>query len=169
VFGTAGLPHVLMRFYTVPSSKEARRSVVWAIWIIGIFYLLTLVLGFGAAALVGRDAILAAPGKANSAAPLLAFFFGWLGTVPSREASSEVKFAEVEVRSLTGAGVEKASAHETRLSVALGEPPISASRTSTARRLEPTAGRDPHARTSSPTHRSPCRTALGLPTELSRS
>ncbi len=76
VFGTAGLPHVLMRFYTVPSSKEARRSVVWAIWIIGIFYLFTLILGFGAAALVGPDAIKAAPGKANSAAPLLAFELG---------------------------------------------------------------------------------------------
>lgn len=76
VFGTAGLPHVLMRFYTVPSSKEARRSVVWAIWIIGGFYLLTLVLGFGAAALVGPEAILAAPGKANSAAPLLAYELG---------------------------------------------------------------------------------------------
>ena len=76
VFGTAGLPHVLMRFYTVPSSKEARRSVVWAIWIIGGFYLLTLILGFGAAALVGPDTILAAPGKANSAAPLLAFALG---------------------------------------------------------------------------------------------
>ena len=58
VFGTAGLPHVLMRFYTVPSSKEARRSVVWAIWIIGGFYLLTLILGFGAAALVGPEACL---------------------------------------------------------------------------------------------------------------
>jgi cation/acetate symporter len=76
VFGTAGLPHVLMRFYTVPSSKEARRSVVWAIWIIGIFYLFTLVLGFGAGALVGPAAIQAAPGKANSAAPLLAFHLG---------------------------------------------------------------------------------------------
>ena len=79
VFGTAGLPHVLMRFYTVPSSKEARRSVAWAIWMIGGFSLLTLVLGFGAAALVGQEAILAAPGKANSAAPLLAFHLG--GTV----------------------------------------------------------------------------------------
>jgi len=65
-----------MRFYTVPSSKEARRSVVWAIWIIGIFYLFTLVLGFGAGALVGPAAINAAPGKANSAAPLLAFHLG---------------------------------------------------------------------------------------------
>jgi len=76
VFGTAGLPHVLMRFYTVPSSKEARRSVVWAIWIIGIFYLFTLVLGYGAAALVGPKVIAAAPGKANSAAPLLAYELG---------------------------------------------------------------------------------------------
>ena len=79
VLGTAGLPHVLMRFYTVPSSKEARRSVKWAIWIIGIFYLFTLVLGYGASALVGSKTILAAPGKANSAAPLLAYALG--GTV----------------------------------------------------------------------------------------
>ncbi|GAB3594462.1 cation acetate symporter [Angustibacter peucedani] len=79
VLGTAGLPHVLMRFYTVPSSREARRSVVWAIWIIGIFYLFTLVLGYGAAALVGPKTIAAAPGKVNSAAPLLAFELG--GTV----------------------------------------------------------------------------------------
>src|SRR5690606_12375289 len=62
VLGTAGLPHVLMRFYTVPSAKEARKSVVVAIWLIGIFYLFTLVLGYGAGALVGPDAILAAPG-----------------------------------------------------------------------------------------------------------
>jgi cation/acetate symporter len=72
VLGTAGLPHVLMRFYTVPTAKEARRSVVWAIWLIGGFYLLTLVLGYGAGALVGGEAILAAPGGVNSAAPLLA-------------------------------------------------------------------------------------------------
>jgi cation/acetate symporter len=76
VLGTAGLPHVLMRFYTVPTAKEARRSVVWAIWLIGLFYLFTLVLGYGAAALVGKDAINAAPGKQNSAAPLLAFHLG---------------------------------------------------------------------------------------------
>ncbi len=76
VLGTAGLPHVLMRFYTVPTSKEARKSVEWAIWLIGGFYLLTLVLGYGAAALVGPAAILKAPGGANSAAPLLAFQLG---------------------------------------------------------------------------------------------
>jgi cation/acetate symporter len=76
VFGTAALPHVLMRFYTVPTAKEARKSVVWAIWLIGIFYVLTLILGYGAAALIGADAIKAAPGAGNSAAPLLAFELG---------------------------------------------------------------------------------------------
>ena len=76
VLGTAGLPHVLMRFYTVPTAKEARRSVVWAIWLIGAFYLFTLVLGYGAAALVGADTIKNAPGGVNSAAPLLALQLG---------------------------------------------------------------------------------------------
>lgn len=70
--GVAGLPHVLMRFYTVPTAKEARKSVTWAIVLIGGFYLLTLVLGYGAAALVGPERIKAAPGGANAAAPLLA-------------------------------------------------------------------------------------------------
>ena len=79
VLGTAGLPHVLMRFYTVPTATEARRSVTWAICIIGAFYLVTLVLGYGAAALVGPDRILDAPGGANAAAPLLALEVG--GTV----------------------------------------------------------------------------------------
>lgn len=79
VLGTAGLPHVLMRFYTVPTAKEARRSVTWAIALIGAFYLFTLVLGYGAAKSVGPDKILAAPGKENSAAPLLAFELG--GTI----------------------------------------------------------------------------------------
>ncbi|WP_336604072.1 cation acetate symporter [Agromyces seonyuensis] len=76
VLGTAALPHVLMRFYTVPTANEARKSVVWAIWLIGIFYVFTLVLGYGAAALVGPEAIAAAPGGPNSAAPLLAFALG---------------------------------------------------------------------------------------------
>lgn len=76
VLGTAGLPHVLMRFYTVPTAKEARRSVVWAIGIIGAFYLFTLALGYGAAAVVGPDRILKAPGGQNSAAPLLALELG---------------------------------------------------------------------------------------------
>ncbi|MGW4244267.1 solute symporter family protein [Nocardia sp. NPDC004722] len=76
VLGTAGLPHVLMRFYTVPTAKEARRSVVWAIGLIGVFYLFTLVLGYGAAALVGPEKIAKAPGKENAAAPLLALELG---------------------------------------------------------------------------------------------
>ena len=83
VLGTAGLPHVLMRFYTVPTAKEARKSVTWAIGLIGAFYLFTLVLGYGAAALVpgGQQAINGMPGKANAAAPALAFFLpgGGLG------------------------------------------------------------------------------------------
>lgn len=78
VLGTAGLPHVLMRFYTVPTGKEARRSVVWAIWIIGIFYLFTLVLGYAAAAFVGPEILTdpATPGGQNAAAPLLALEIG---------------------------------------------------------------------------------------------
>jgi cation/acetate symporter len=79
VLGTAGLPHVLMRFYTVPTAKDARRSVVWAIWLIGIFYLFSLVIGYGAGALVGPETIASAPGAVNSAAPLLAFELG--GTI----------------------------------------------------------------------------------------
>ena len=76
VLGVGGLPHVLMRFYTVPTALEARRSVTWAIVVIGAFYLMTLILGYGAAALVGPDRILNAPGGANSAAPLLALELG---------------------------------------------------------------------------------------------
>jgi cation/acetate symporter len=76
VLGTAGLPHVLMRFYTVPTAKEARKSVVWAIVLIGAFYLFTLVLGYGAGALIGPERILSAPGGVNSAAPYLAFELG---------------------------------------------------------------------------------------------
>lgn len=72
VLGTAGLPHILIRFYTVPDAKTARKSVNWAIGIIGSFYLLTLVLGFGAAALVGAEAISAQNSAGNTAAPMLA-------------------------------------------------------------------------------------------------
>ncbi|MGH3951360.1 MAG: solute symporter family protein, partial [Pseudonocardiaceae bacterium] len=67
---------VLMRFYTVPTAKEARRSVVWAIALIGLFYLFTLVLGYGAGAIVGPETIMAAPGASNAAAPLLAQALG---------------------------------------------------------------------------------------------
>lgn len=72
VLGTAGLPHILIRFYTVPDSQSARKSVNWGIGLIGLFYLLTLILGFGAAALVGHDAIRAQDAAGNTAAPQLA-------------------------------------------------------------------------------------------------
>jgi cation/acetate symporter len=53
-FGTAGLPHILMRFFTVSSAKEARKSVIWASSFIGYFYVLTFIIGFGAIALLVR-------------------------------------------------------------------------------------------------------------------
>jgi len=75
IFGTAGLPHILVRFYTVPDAKTARKSVVWAMLIIGSFYILTTFLGFGAATIVGRDFI-AKNGGTNMSAPLLAQTLG---------------------------------------------------------------------------------------------
>jgi cation/acetate symporter len=74
VLGTAGLPHILIRFYTVPTAKDARKSVFWAISLIGSFYLMTLALGFGAAALLDTTSEgneVAASGG-NLASPLLA-------------------------------------------------------------------------------------------------
>ncbi|WP_284575240.1 cation acetate symporter [Streptomyces sp. 2P-4] len=76
VLGTAGLPHILSRFYTVPTARAARRSVVWAIGLIGGFYLMTIVLGFGAAALVGPAAVRASHASGNTAVPLLAADLG---------------------------------------------------------------------------------------------
>ena len=76
VLGTAGLPHILIRFYTVPNSQSARKSVNWGIGLIGTFYLMTLVLGFGAAALVGHEAITAQDAAGNTAAPQLASVVG---------------------------------------------------------------------------------------------
>ncbi|MDX2972468.1 solute symporter family protein [Kribbella solani] len=73
VLGTAGLPHILIRFYTVPDSRSARRSVQWAIGLIGVFYLMTLALGFGAAALLNTaKGSAVAESKGNVASPLLA-------------------------------------------------------------------------------------------------
>lgn len=72
IFGTAGLPHILVRFYTVPDARTARHSVVWAMVIIGIFYIMTTFLGFGAATIL-------TPGKIsieNMSAPLLAEALG---------------------------------------------------------------------------------------------
>jgi len=76
MFGTAGLPHILMRFYTVPDARTARKSVFYATGLIGAFYLMTFVLGFGAMVLVGPDAITAIDRGGNMAAPLLAESLG---------------------------------------------------------------------------------------------
>ena len=76
VLGTAGLPHILVRFYTVPSAKEARRSVAWATTIIGGFYILTTFLGFGAVSQVGPVVIRQIDAGGNSAAPVLALQIG---------------------------------------------------------------------------------------------
>ncbi|MDP9098721.1 MAG: cation acetate symporter [Verrucomicrobiota bacterium] len=86
VLGTAGLPHILVRFYTVPDAKTARGSVVWAMIIIGVFYLMTTFFGFGAASILGPDFI-KAHGGTNMAAPLLAqalggeLFFAFISAV----------------------------------------------------------------------------------------
>ncbi|MGP0061599.1 MAG: sodium:solute symporter family transporter [Beijerinckiaceae bacterium] len=87
MFGTAGLPHILMRFYTVPDAKQARKSVLWATIWIGVFYLITFILGFGAMVLVGIKQIVDVGGGGNMAAPLLAnavggpAFFGFICAV----------------------------------------------------------------------------------------
>ncbi|MDR3401241.1 MAG: cation acetate symporter [Chthoniobacter sp.] len=86
VFGTAGLPHILIRFYTVPDAKTARASVVWAMVLIGVFYIMTTFFGFGAASLLGPDFI-GKNGGGNMAAPLLArevggnLFFAFISAV----------------------------------------------------------------------------------------
>ncbi|MFH7338987.1 cation acetate symporter [Streptomyces sp. KHY 26] len=76
VLGTAGLPHILSRFYTVPTARAARRSAVWSIGLIGGFYLLTIVLGFGAAAVVGPADLRGSNAAGNTAVPLLALDLG---------------------------------------------------------------------------------------------
>jgi cation/acetate symporter len=86
VLGTAGLPHILIRFYTVPNARAARTSVNWGIVLIGVFYLMTLVLGFGAAALVGSAVIAEQDPGGNTALPQLAEALGggpesWGGSI----------------------------------------------------------------------------------------
>ena len=76
MFGTAGLPHILMRFYTVPDARAARTSVFYATGLIGFFYLLTFILGFGAMVLVGPETITGVDKGGNMAAPLLAAYLG---------------------------------------------------------------------------------------------
>jgi cation/acetate symporter len=100
VLGTAGLPHILTRFYTVPTAKDARKSVNWGIALIGVFYLMTLALGFGAAALVGTKAIVTSNPAGNTAAPQLAqkigeIFFGSTGGTVLLAFIAAVAFATI--------------------------------------------------------------------------
>jgi cation/acetate symporter len=76
VFGTAGMPHILMRFFTVPTAQDARKSVIWAMAIIGGFYVLTLFLGMGSAMHVGAVKIKSIDAGGNMAGPLLAQYLG---------------------------------------------------------------------------------------------
>jgi cation/acetate symporter len=115
MFGTAGLPHILMRFYTVPDARTARSSVAIATAVIGVFYLFTFILGFGAMVLVGHDAIRAVDAGGNMAAPLLAEVVGgqaFLGFI------SAVAFATIlaVVAGLTLAGAAALS-HDIWVSV----------------------------------------------------
>jgi cation/acetate symporter len=72
VLGTAGLPHILMRFFTVPTAKAARSSVIWGMVLIGLFYLMTTALGFGSRAILGKGGEEAAGETGNFAVPTLA-------------------------------------------------------------------------------------------------
>jgi cation/acetate symporter len=92
MLGTAGLPHILMRFYTVPDARTARASVGYATAVIGFFYLLTFVLGFGASVIVGREAITQIDPGGNMAAPLLA---AAVGGTPFLGFISAVAFATI--------------------------------------------------------------------------
>lgn len=129
VFGTAGLPHILVRFYTVPDAKTARVSVVWAMVLIGGFYIMTTFLGFGAATIVGRDFI-AAHGGNNMSAPLLAqalagdIFFAFiaaiafatiLAVVAGLTISASTSFAHDFYTNVIHRGVERAPGEEVRV------------------------------------------------------
>lgn len=129
IFGTAGLPHILVRFYTVPDAKTARVSVVWAMVLIGSFYIMTTFLGFGAATIVGRDAI-AAHGGTNMSAPLLAqalggeFFFAFisaiafatiLAVVAGLTISASTSFAHDFYTNVLHRGTERSPGEEVRV------------------------------------------------------
>jgi cation/acetate symporter len=118
MFGTAGLPHILMRFYTVPDAQAARTSVFYATGLIGFFYLMTFVLGFGAMVLVGPEAIRAVDAGGNMAAPLLA---ETLGGTPFLGFIAAVAFATIlaVVAGLTLSGAAALS-HDLWVNVARG-------------------------------------------------
>jgi cation/acetate symporter len=129
VFGTAGLPHILVRFYTVPDAKTARISVVWAMVLIGGFYIMTTFLGFGAATIVGRDHI-ASHGGNNMSAPLLAqalagdIFFAFiaaiafatiLAVVAGLTISASTSFAHDFYTAVIHKGTERSPGEEVRV------------------------------------------------------
>jgi len=129
IFGTAGLPHILVRFYTVPDAKTARHSVVWAMALIGTFYIMTTFLGFGAATIVGRDFI-AGHGGNNMSAPLLAqalagdIFFAFicaiafatiLAVVAGLTISATTSFAHDFWTNVIHRGVEREPGEEVRV------------------------------------------------------
>jgi cation/acetate symporter len=129
VFGTAGLPHILVRFYTVPDARTARHSVVWAMVLIGAFYIMTTFLGFGAATIVGRDYI-AGHGGTNMSAPLLAekmggeIFFAFisaiafatiLAVVAGLTISASTSFAHDFYTNVIHRGAERSPGEEVRV------------------------------------------------------
>jgi cation/acetate symporter len=129
IFGTAGLPHILVRFYTVPDAKTARHSVVWAMVLIGAFYIMTTFLGFGAATIVGQDYI-KGHGGTNMSAPLLAqalagdVFFAFissiafatiLAVVAGLTISASTSFAHDFWTNVIHRGVERAPGEEVRV------------------------------------------------------
>ncbi len=133
VLGTAGLPHILVRFYTVPDAKTARVSVVWATAIIGVFYILTTFFGFGAATILRWDQIpLDAAGKpdGNMVAPILAqvlggeWFFAFisavafatiLAVVAGLTMSASTSFAHDFFTNVIHRGKEKSPGEEVRV------------------------------------------------------
>ncbi|MEQ1850995.1 MAG: sodium/solute symporter [Chthoniobacteraceae bacterium] len=132
VLGTAGLPHILVRFYTVPDAKTARVSVVWATAIIGVFYILTTFFGFGAATLLPKAAILTAKGTENTnmVAPILAkalggeMFFAFisavafatiLAVVAGLTMSASTSFAHDFYTNVIHHGHEKSAGQEVRV------------------------------------------------------
>ena len=129
IFGTAGLPHILVRFYTVPDAKTARISVVWAMFIIGTFYIMTTFLGFGAATILGGDFI-KTHGGINMSAPLLAqrlagdIFFAFisaiafatiLAVVAGLTISASPSFAHDFYTNVIHHGTERAPGEEVRV------------------------------------------------------
>ena len=129
IFGTAGLPHILVRFYTVPDARTARHSVVWAMVLIGAFYIMTTFLGFGAATIVGQDFI-KSHGGTNMSAPLLAqavagnIFFAFisaiafatiLAVVAGLTISASTSFAHDFWTNVIHRGVERKQGEEVRV------------------------------------------------------